>query len=70
VSGAGIALLPAFVAQAAGGERLTRVLPRHYWPGGPVHLVYPAERYMPRRSVVFRDFLLERAAQWSILEIR
>jgi DNA-binding transcriptional LysR family regulator len=70
ISGAGIGLLPAFVAQAAGGERLTRVLPRHYWSGGPVHLVYPAERYMPRRCVVFRDFLLEGAAHWSSLEPR
>jgi len=70
IYGAGIGLLPAFVAQAAGGERLARVLPRHYWSGGPVHLVYPAERYMPRRCVVFRDFLLERAAQWSSLEVR
>jgi len=70
MSGAGIALLPAFVAQAAGGDRLTRVLPRHYWPGGPVHLVYPPERYMPRRCVVFRDFLLDRAATWSVLETR
>jgi DNA-binding transcriptional LysR family regulator len=46
------------------------MLPRHYGLGGPVHLVYPAERYMPRRCVVFRDFLLERAALWSSLEIR
>jgi len=70
ISGAGIGLLPAFVAQAAGGDRLTRVLPRHYWSGGPVYLAYPAQRYMPRRCVVFRDFLLERASQWSTLEIR
>jgi DNA-binding transcriptional LysR family regulator len=70
LSGAGIGLLPAFVVQAAGGERLTRVLPRHYWPGGAVHLVYPVERYMPRRCVVFRDFLLEHAAKWSTLEAR
>jgi DNA-binding transcriptional LysR family regulator len=68
ISGAGIGLLPAFVAEAAGGNRLTRVLPRHYWAGGQVHLVYPPERYMPRRCAVFRDFLLERAAKWSTLE--
>jgi len=66
ISGAGIGLLPTFVAQAAGGERLTRVLPRHHWFGGPVHLVYPADRYMPRRCAVFRDFLLQRASQWSL----
>lgn len=70
IAGAGIGLLPAFVAQAAGGERLTRVLPRHYWSGGPVHLVYPADRYMPRRCLVFRDFLLQRASQWWALGIR
>jgi len=70
IAGAGIALLPAFLALAAGGERLARVLPRHYWTGSPVHLVYPAERYMPRRCVAFRDFFLERAAQWSTLELR
>lgn len=63
ISGAGIGLLPAFVARAAGGENLIRVLPRYYWPGAPVHLVYPAERYMPRRSMVFRDFLLEHITQ-------
>jgi DNA-binding transcriptional LysR family regulator len=70
IAGAGIGLLPAFVAQAAGGDRLTRVLPHHYWPGGPVHLLYPVERYMPRRCAVFRDFLIERAARWSSLETR
>jgi DNA-binding transcriptional LysR family regulator len=70
IAGAGIGLLPGFVALAAGGERLTRVLPRYYWAGGLVHLVYPAERYMPRRCVVFRDFLLERAVRWPRLEIR
>jgi DNA-binding transcriptional LysR family regulator len=70
LSGAGIGLLPAFVAQAAGGERLSRVLPRYYWAGGPVQLVYPAERYMPRRCAVFRDFLLEQTASWPSLEVR
>jgi DNA-binding transcriptional LysR family regulator len=66
-AGAGIGLLPAFVAEAAGGERVKRVLPRHFWDGGPVHLAYPAERYMPKRCVVFRDFLIEHAQQWSTL---
>ena len=70
LSGAGIGLLPAFVAQAAGGERLRRVLPRYYRTGGPMHLVYPAERYMPRRCAVFRDFLLEHTAKWPSLEAR
>jgi len=70
ISGAGIGLLPAFVAQAAGGERLSRVLPRYYRSGSPMHLVYPAERYMPRRCAVFRDFLLEHTVKWLSLEAR
>jgi DNA-binding transcriptional LysR family regulator len=70
ISGAGIGLLPVFVAEAAGGERLSRVLPRHHMSGSPMHLVYRAERYMPRRCAVFRDFLLERTANWPSLELR
>ncbi|MFT3922426.1 MAG: LysR family transcriptional regulator [Myxococcales bacterium] len=70
VAGAGIGLLPAFVAEAAGGERIRRVLPRYFWPGGHVHLVYPAERYMPRRCVAFRDFVVEHAMRWSTLRSR
>jgi DNA-binding transcriptional LysR family regulator len=65
IAGAGIGLLPEFVASAAGGGRLLRVLPRHFWSGAPMHLLYPAERYMPRRCSVFRDFLLEHASRWS-----
>lgn len=65
VAGAGIGLLPAFVAMAGGGTRLVRILPRYYWSGGVVNLVYPAERYMPRRSVMFRDFLVEHAMEWK-----
>lgn len=57
-SGAGIGLLPTFVAERGGGARLERVLPRHAAPGAPLHLVYPKQRYMPQRMAVFRDYLL------------
>jgi DNA-binding transcriptional LysR family regulator len=59
VQGAGVALLPRFLAEPsiARGE-LVRVLPavsgvRRAW-----HLVYPTGRYLPRRVAAFRDFVL------------
>lgn len=58
-SGAGIGLLPSFVAQRGGGTRLERVLPRYSMPGDPLRLVYPANRYLPQRVSAFRDFVLE-----------
>jgi hypothetical protein len=27
-------------------------------PGAPLHLVYPASRYVPQRMAAFRDFFL------------
>lgn len=61
LSGAGIGLLPAFVAgREVKRGRLVRVLPEHILPGAPLHLVYPSTRYVPHRVVVFRDFLFKR----------
>lgn len=57
-AGAGIGLLPEFVASCAGRTRLERVLPAYGSPGAPVFLVYPAGRYLPRRVAAFRDALL------------
>jgi DNA-binding transcriptional LysR family regulator len=57
-AGAGIGLLPEFVASAAGRTRLERVLPTYGSPGAPVFLVYPAGRYLPRRVAALRDALL------------
>lgn len=62
VAGAGIGLLPSFVAESA-GMRLERVLARYAAPGAPLHLVYPAERYMPQRSIAFRDHVIEQVAK-------
>lgn len=55
-AGAGVSLLPAFVAERA--EGLERVLPRHAMPGAPLHLLYPSGRYLPRRVAALRDHIL------------
>lgn len=57
-SGAGIGLLPRFVAERGGQGRIERVLPSHVVPGAPVHLVHPAGRFLPRRVAALRDFLV------------
>jgi DNA-binding transcriptional LysR family regulator len=60
VLGAGIGMMPGFLA-AASVERgeLTRVLPDYCGPIATWHLVYPSSRYLPRRAVAFRDFIVE-----------
>ena len=40
-------------------QALTRVLPGHAAPSGAFNLVYPSARYLPQRTVAFRDFILE-----------
>jgi DNA-binding transcriptional LysR family regulator len=56
-AGLGIALLPAFIAapDVATGA-LQEVLPR-YSATEPLHVVHHASRYLPRRVVLFRDFV-------------
>lgn len=58
-SGAGIGLLPSFVAERGGGEALERVLPRYSMAGDPLRLLYPRDRYLPQRVSAFRDFVLQ-----------
>lgn len=55
-SGAGIGLLPAFVAE--GAARLERVLAKHGAPGAPVQLVHASGRYLPRRVAALRDHIV------------
>jgi DNA-binding transcriptional LysR family regulator len=57
-AGAGIGLVPAFIASADRDAELVRVLPGWSAPGAPVHLVHPSTRYVPRRVAAFRDFAL------------
>src|SRR4051812_42024139 len=58
LAGMGIALLPVFVAEphvVAGA--LQPVLPR-FSTALPLHVVHHASRYLPRRVVLFRDFVV------------
>jgi DNA-binding transcriptional LysR family regulator len=60
LAGAGIALLPAFLcADAESRGALVRVLPCGVLDSGALQLVYPSARHLPRRAVVFRDFVLK-----------
>lgn len=71
-AGAGIGLLPAFVAEpdvVAG--TLVRVLPRHERTAGHLHVVTPAARHVPRKVSAFRELVLELArARWTDLPPR
>jgi DNA-binding transcriptional LysR family regulator len=59
-AGAGIAVLPDYVA-AAGIARgtLVRVLPRTTLARIPLHVVFPSRRHLPRRVQVVLDALVE-----------
>jgi DNA-binding transcriptional LysR family regulator len=59
-SGAGIGLLPTFVAEAdvlAG--KVVRVLPRFERAAGSLHIVTPGAKHVPRKVTAFRDLVLE-----------
>jgi DNA-binding transcriptional LysR family regulator len=62
-SGAGIAALPTFLAEAdvASGQ-LTRVVPRWTARSGALWLLWPGSRHLPRKAAAFRDFLVESLA--------
>ncbi len=59
--GHGLVLLPIFSAYLGrrGGRELTRVLPSYATAGGPLHLVYPSARFLPKRVALLRDQLLK-----------
>jgi DNA-binding transcriptional LysR family regulator len=58
--GAGIALLPTFLADADVAEgRLVRVLPQWHTGAGRLSFVCPAARHLPRKVTAFRDFVVE-----------
>lgn len=59
-AGAGIGLLPAFIAEAdVTAGTLVRILPRHERRVGHLWIVTPATRHMPRKVTAFRDLVLE-----------
>jgi DNA-binding transcriptional LysR family regulator len=59
-AGAGLALLPSFMAEAdvlAG--RLVRVVPRYERQSGWLHIVTPAVQHVPLKVTAFRELVLE-----------
>jgi DNA-binding transcriptional LysR family regulator len=59
-AGAGIGLLPAFVAEAdVAAGALVRVLPRYERASGHLHIVTPAAKHVPPKVTAFRDLVLE-----------
>jgi DNA-binding transcriptional LysR family regulator len=59
-AGAGIALLPTFLAQdEVTSGQLVRVLPRFAHTTTSLVMLYPRTQHVPRKVSAFRDFLLE-----------
>lgn len=59
-AGAGIGMLPAFLAQAdVTSGQLVRVLPRYTRPATALMMLYPRTQHVPKKVSAFRDFLLE-----------
>lgn len=60
ISGAGLALLPRFLAIAGVADgRLVRVLPAFTQKAGAMYAVHASSRHVPRKVAAFRDFLVE-----------
>ncbi len=60
--GAGVGFLPTFLQRTDGSSpKLVRVMPSwdQYRPAA-LYLVLPSSRYLPRKVVVFRDFVIEK----------
>lgn len=67
VSGAGIALMPRFTADAElRAGRLVRVLPTFASQGGAVYVVHASSKHVPPKVAAFRDFLVESLRTASI----
>ena len=59
-SGAGIGLLPTFVAEAdVVAGTLVRIVPRCERPAGSLYIVTPAARHVPPKVTAFRDLVVE-----------
>lgn len=60
MAGAGVMMMPDFaVADDVAAGRLVRLLPGWQLPGGGIHAVFPASRFMPQRARAFIDLLRE-----------
>ena len=60
LAGAGIGLLPAIICEPdIALSRLVRLLSPYSGPPGPVHVVWPASRHIPKRVVLVREWLVK-----------
>ena len=60
LGGVGLGLLPIFFMEVRTfGQRLERVLPDWRVTGGGVHIVMPAQKYVPARVRLLADFIYE-----------
>jgi DNA-binding transcriptional LysR family regulator len=63
MAGAGMMVMPDFaVADDVAAGRLIRLLPTWQLPGGGIHAVFPASRFMPQRARAFIDLLRDHLA--------
>jgi DNA-binding transcriptional LysR family regulator len=62
-AGIGVAMLPDYVTEKADG--LVRVLPEIELPAYEAYFVYPPALKNSKRVGVFRDFLVNKAREWS-----
>ena len=62
-SGIGIAALPDYMVRA--NSRVTRILPEIEGPVHDTYFVYPEELRHTKRIAIFRDFLLDKVADWE-----
>jgi DNA-binding transcriptional LysR family regulator len=64
LAGAGIALLPSFLAaREERAKKLVRVLPEWRYEGAALNVVYPSARYVPQRVIAFREYLVAELAK-------
>lgn len=62
VAGAGIGVMPAFLARdEVSAGRIVRVLPRYALKGATLYLLHAPAKPLPRKVEVLRDYLLEHA---------
>jgi DNA-binding transcriptional LysR family regulator len=68
LDGLGIAYTPVWLFEDALLDgRVQALLPGQSGPPGPIHIVYPAKRLLPRRATVFMDFVAEAFARQPVL---
>jgi DNA-binding transcriptional LysR family regulator len=65
LAGEGVALLPVCLCREACAEKLlVPVLPEWHSRSGPIHLVYPHQRFIPPKLRVFVDLAVPELRQW------